>query len=207
MNFFRVLRNQRNKLIEVISLTPYNRAEFASAINQPVEQLSKLERARRFYIRARQSRIALAQIAKENSWSYIRTMSRSSMCSTTSRWLGSSLSLVDVSARLARVQFENKDTIDVIQRYDSPDTLFYCDPPYPHESRKQKKVYRYEMSGQDHQRLADALHSIKGKVVISGYRCELMDRLYENWKRIEAPTKWTHGAKGMRKEIIWIKKN
>ena len=201
-----MLRNERNKLIELIALTPYSRAEFVKAVQPTNELLSKLERARRFYIRARQSRIALAQTAKENSWSYIRSMSRSNMCSTTSRWLGSTVSLVEVSARLARVQFENKDALDVIKRYDSPDTLFYCDPPYPHESRQNIDSYKYEMSNEDHERLAGVLHSIKGKAVISGYRCDLMDRLYFTCKRIEAPIKWSHGAQGMRKEVVWVNK-
>ena len=205
VNFFEVLRNQRDRLIEVIALTPYSREEFVRALQQSKKRLSKLERARRFYIRARQSRIALAQTAKENSWSYIRTTSRGQMCSTTSRWLGSPVSLIDVSARLAKVQFENKNAIDIIKRYDSPGTLFYCDPPYPHESRQSTDSYKYEMSNRDHEHLAEILHSIKGKAVISGYKCELMDRAYSDWECIEAPIKWSHGAHGMRIEVIWTK--
>jgi len=108
---------------------------------------------------------------------------------------------------LARVQFENKDALDVIKRYDSPETLFYCDPPYPHESRQNIDSYKYEMSNEDHKRLAEALHSIKSKAVISGYRCELMDRLYADWTYIEAPEKWSHGAQGMRREVVWVNPN
>src|SRR5438552_16457678 len=52
VNFFRVLREQKDALIEAIGLTPFSRAEFEAAINEPTENLSGLERARRFYILA-----------------------------------------------------------------------------------------------------------------------------------------------------------
>ena len=36
----------------------------------------------------------------------------------------------DVSERLARVLIEQRDFIDILQRYDSPQVAFYLDPPY-----------------------------------------------------------------------------
>ena len=38
--------------------------------------------------------------------------------------------------RLLRVQIENRPATDVIALYDDKETLFYCDPPYPHDSRE-----------------------------------------------------------------------
>ena len=61
-NFFRVLREDKEKLVERIGLTPFSREEFALAC-QLDPSLTPLERARRFYIRARQVRIGLAQTA------------------------------------------------------------------------------------------------------------------------------------------------
>ena len=60
VNFFEALRNQGPKLIKAIGLTPFSREELALAC-APEQGLSKLERARRFYIRARQTRTGLAQ--------------------------------------------------------------------------------------------------------------------------------------------------
>ncbi len=51
------------------------------------------------------------------------------MSGAVSRWLGSIEDLPGIAERLLRVQIENRPAIDVIQLYDSPDTLFYCDPP------------------------------------------------------------------------------
>lgn len=46
-----------------------------------------------------------------------------------SRWLGSVEGLSEIVQRLLRVQMENAPAIDVIRRYDSEETFFYCDPP------------------------------------------------------------------------------
>ena len=69
-------------------------------------------------------------------------------------------------------------------RFHSPGTLFYCDPPYPHESRGDAKVYGFEMSDKEHEELAAALHKAEGAVAISSYRRPLMDRLYKDWFRV-----------------------
>src|SRR5919108_2460255 len=53
VNFFRVLREQKDALIEAIGLTPFSRAEFELAIARSTEELSPVERARRFFVRAR----------------------------------------------------------------------------------------------------------------------------------------------------------
>ena len=64
------------------------------------------------------------------------------MAGAVSRWLGAIEHLPDIAQKLLRVQFENAPAIEVIERYDSKDTLFYCDPPYPHESRGDKQGLR-----------------------------------------------------------------
>ena len=59
------------------------------------------------------------------------------------------------------------------------------------------------MSEDEHTELATALHSAKGNVAISGYRCDLMDALYEGWKIQEAPEKICHSVKEPRQEALW----
>jgi len=180
VNFFRVLRERRDALIEAIALTPFSREEFVRAIVEPTDGFSDLERARRFYVRVRQARMGLAQTATPGRWAACRCTSQRGMGGNVSRWLGSVQDLVEVAARLIRVQIEHRPAIDVIRAYDSPGTLFYCDPPYPHAARADAKAYRYEMSDEEHVELAKTLHKVKGKVAISGYRCNLMDELYRD---------------------------
>ncbi|MGH2505667.1 MAG: DNA adenine methylase, partial [Ktedonobacterales bacterium] len=121
-----------------------------------------------------------------------------------SRWLGSVEGLPEVATRLLRVQIENRPALEVISLYDSPDTLFYCDPPYPHDSRTDAKAYGYEMSDAEHTALATALRAVQGRAAVSSYRCDLMDTLYGDWKLIEAPTKNCHSSKQPRTEAIWV---
>jgi DNA adenine methylase len=203
-NFFRVLRNDKENLLEAIGLTPFSREEFEQAIQEPTEPISDLERARRFFVRARQVRTGLAQTASSGRWSHCLLTSRSGMAGAVSRWLGSVEGLSEIAQRLLRVQIEHAPAIEVIRRYDSAETLFYCDPPYPHDSRGDSNAYAYEMTDSDHHELAEVLHSVKGKVAISSYESPLMSELYKDWQCIEAPSRKVHSVKQDRIELLWI---
>lgn len=204
VNFFRVLRTQKDKLIEAIGLTPFSREEFELAIAPPAEGTSELERARRFFVRARQVRTGLAQKASSGRWAHCLLTSRAGMAGAVSRWLGSVEDLPEIAQRLLRVQIEHGPAIEVINRYDSPDTLFYCDPPYTHDARTDVNAYAYEMTDQQHRELAEVLHNVKGMVALSGYHSPLMRALYGDWRYIEAPEKLVHSVKAPRTEVLWV---
>jgi DNA adenine methylase len=202
-NFFRVLRTETEELMKQISLTPFSREEFYRSIYDPTEGDSDLERARKFYVRARQARTGMAQTATLGRWANCKTISRAGMSGSVSRWLHGSKVMDEIAERLMRVQIENRPAIDAIEVYDGPDTLLYCDPPYVHESRGDSKVYGFEMSEQQHRELADALKTCDGKVAISGYHCDLMDELYGHYERHDAPVKTCHSTKTPRQECLW----
>lgn len=204
VNFFRVLRNQKEALIEAIGLTPFSREEFFYAVNKPKEPIADLERARRFFIRARQTRTGLAQTASLGRWANCKRTSRAGMSGVVSRWLGSLEDLPEIALRLLRVQIENRPAGEVIKLYDDPETLFYCDPPYVHESRGDKKAYGFEMTDSEHRQLARILSQVKGKVAISGYRCSLMDEIYHGWRVVESQPKNCHSIKQVRTESLWM---
>ena len=203
VNFFRVLREQSDNLVRMIGLTPFSRAEFEAAISEPTDKLSPLERARRFYILARQVRTGLAQKASSGRWAHCKLTSRAGMAGAVSRWLGAVEDLPLIAQRLLRVQIENAPAIEVIQRYDSEETLFYCDPPYPHDSRGDSNAYAHEMTDDQHRELAEVLRSVKGKVALSSYHCKLMKELYGDWIQIESKEKLVHSVKTPRKEVLW----
>lgn len=203
VNFFRVLREQKEDLIEAIGLTPFSREEFELAIANAQDNITELEKARRFFIKARQVRTGLAQTASRGRWAYCLLTSRAGMAGAVSRWLGSVEGLSEIAQRLLRVQIENSPAIEVIRRYDSPETLFYCDPPYPHDSRGDINAYSYELTENQHRELANILHSVQGRVAISGYKSALMCELYGDWNRIEAAAKKAHSIKKERTEMLW----
>lgn len=204
VNFFRVLRDEKDKLVEAIGLTPFSREEFALACKLD-PKIPALERARRFYVRARQVRTGLAQTASLGRWANCKNTSRAGMSGVISRWLGAIEDLPLVAERLLRVQIENRPATDVIRLYDSPDTLFYCDPPYVHDTRGDAKAYGYEMTNQEHGELAQVLNKVRGMVAVSNYQCDLMDELYPppKWQKTVSGARTNHATKGTRIEVLW----
>jgi DNA adenine methylase len=204
VNFFRVLRTHRDALVEAIGLTPFSREEFYLSLHTNGTKLSNLERARRFFVRARQTRTGLAQTASLGRWANCKQTSRAGMSGVVSRWLGSVEALPEIAERLLRVQIENRPAMDVISLYDDRRTLFYCDPPYLHSTRGDSKAYGYEMGEVEHYELAGVLRRVKGKVALSGYRNKLMDDLFKGWRRFDAPQKHCHSIKQVRQESLWM---
>lgn len=203
-NFFRVLREDKERLIEQIGLTPFSREEFAAAC-QIAPNLPALERARQFYVRARQVRTGLAQTASLGRWANCKNTSRAGMSGVVSRWLGSLDALGQIADRLIRVQIENRPAEDVIRLYDSKNTLFYCDPPYIHNTRGDDSAYAFEMTDDEHCSLAEVLNSVKGMVALSNYDCDLLNRLYPppRWHKITGPNRTIHSTKDKRVEVLW----
>ncbi|MEE0099321.1 MAG: DNA adenine methylase [Gemmiger sp.] len=79
-----------------------------------------------------------------------------------------------VQERLRRVIIENLDFEHLIKTYDRENALFYCDPPYV----ETEKYYRARFQESDHKRLADALHNIKGRFLLSYNDCPQVRELY-----------------------------
>ena len=130
VNFFECLRDHADEIIRAISLTPFSREELMKACTSE-PGLTKIERARRFFTCARQTRTGLAQTSSEGRWAHCVLTSRAGMAGAVSRWLGSVEGLPQIVQRLQRVQIENAPATEVVRRYDSPETLFYCDPLIP----------------------------------------------------------------------------
>jgi len=209
VNFFRVLRDKPDELTRVLSLTPFSREEYHDAIYGDESIVDEVERARRFFIKARQTRTGLAQTASLGRWANCKETSRAGMSGVVSRWLGGVAGLPEVAQRLLRVQIENRPAVDVIRLYDSPTTLFYCDPPYLHVTRGDSNAYGFEMDEGEHRRLAEVLNQCKGMVAVSGYDHPLMDELYNpaNWCKTFGADKTIHSTKGMRQEVLWTNYN
>ena len=203
VNFFQTLRNQGTKLIRAISLTPFSREELIRAC-EPEKGLSRLERARRFYVRARQTRTGLAQKSSEGRWAHCVLTSRAGMAGAVSRWLGSVEGLPQIVQRLQRVQIEHAPALEVIRRYDTKDTVFYLDPPYVHAARGDTAAYGHEMTDREHGELAQTLNRIRGRAVLSGYRTKLYDRLFAKWQRVDAPSRLCHSVRKPRQESLWL---
>lgn len=67
------------------------------------------------------------------------------------------------SLRLRGVTILEYDAFDVIQKYDSPNTFFYLDPPYPIKHSR----YKFSWGLDEFIRLIESLKSVSGKFILS----------------------------------------
>ena len=85
-----------------------------------------------------------------------------------------------IKERLKTVVIENKSFEALIKQYDRSHTLFYCDPPYFGTER----YYDHGDApfGKDmHQKLAEILKGVKGKVIVSYNDAEFIRELYRGF--------------------------
>lgn len=209
VNFFRVIRDPSllAELQRRCELTPYSREEF-SELCRSQEPATPIEKAHWFFVRCRQARggIGMSNIT-QNAWA-ASTRTRRQMPEPISKYLSAIDGLTDVAARFRHVLIEAMPAIDLIQKYDGPDVLFYCDPPYLGSTRHGGKAatYHVEMTESEHRKLLEVLVDVQGKVVLSGYPSPLYDEALRTWTRVDRPMKVQFSnSGGDRTEVLWIK--
>ena len=164
--FFLVLSDptQFERFHRRIAVLPHSRELWRQCLETWQCQNDRVERVWRWFVVARQSFSGLFG----KSWSSAVTCSYRGMAGTSSKWLSTVESLPQIHARLQRVQIECADWRVILDRYDTPETLFYVDPPYVPETRRDG-AYHHELTGEDHRDLVDRLLNIQGMAVLSGY--------------------------------------
>lgn len=168
------LRDNGEELKRLLYLTPFARSEFEMAYEYAEDPL---ERARRTIIKSFMG-FGSDSIRHKSGF---RANSNRSGTTPAHDWRNYADVLDILVDRLRGVIIESRDYAKVIASHDSANTLFYIDPPYVHSTRESSKRYTYEMSDDDHERLSVILHSVRGKVVLSGYDCGLYYDLYHDW--------------------------
>ena len=201
---FRVLQNQGGEFVARVQFIPYSQREFEdAAVYSP--GASDLDKAVCDFVRWRQS-----FGGKGRTWSYTTGRARGGMAGDVNAWWTAIKQLPEVIDRLRRVQILHQPALRAIRRFDSPETLIYCDPPYVHGTREanSRDVYGVEMSEADHRELAAALNECEGAVVLSGYPSPLYEELLTHWRQVEFDIA-NHAAGGRKKqrttEVLWIK--
>lgn len=201
-NFFCVLRDQKEKLIEKLELTPCSIDEYNSCWEP---SLDPVEQARRFFTRTRLSYLSLGGQRKNKGMILAKTALNAKGGETVSRW-NRGIEKLDIVAKEIRTgyQITNWGFEECIEKMDFEDAFFYCDPPYTKRSRKSYNDYKFEFSDDDHSRLSDKLHGIKGKAMVSGYECSLMNSLYSDWRLVKFAPKLNNARVTESQECIWM---
>lgn len=191
VNFFRVLRERPDELIQALALTPWSRRECEEG-GEPSSD--PLEDARRFAVRCWQARAS--RIIGSSGWQHRIAGGYPDVA----LWAKLPDRLRAVTARLARAQIECRPAVDVIAQYNHRDVLIYADPPYLLGLRG--RAYTHEMTDEDHVRLLEVLMQHKGPVVLSGYRSELYMDTLKGWQHKTRETIALMGAR--RTEVLWL---
>jgi len=170
INLFRVLQNKElfDKLAHRLCWTPYSLAEFTRALG--MESDDPVDRAWAFF--TKQGQGFGGEAKSKGNWGRAFTSSRD-MAMMVSIWETRLSQLYHFHDRLTRVQFDNRDALDVIKYWDSDKTVFYLDPPYISDVRKYKIAYRHETTDGHHLKLVELLLSIKGQAALSGYNNDI----------------------------------
>lgn len=159
-----------------------------------------VERARRFFAESWQGLAGANGDGRCQGWrrTYDRDVARTIK--------GAVASLHQVAERLRGVAIDNLDWREVLERYDSPETLFYCDPPYLPATRKRTRPSDgygvNDLSADEHVELLAALQGVRGDVVLSGYPSDLYDSTLVGWARDETvATSLNRGGPAV--EVLW----
>jgi DNA adenine methylase len=206
VNLFNQLRNNHEELYRQIELTPYASQELSDARIKKNND-SDLERARKFLV---QSMMAVNGIFGEErgGFSSSDSYSRNNREARVNRWNNLPERLAKVVERLKNVRLENRDAIELLEKYvDRPATLVYLDPPYLGE-----RTNGYNIDANDegyHTKLLKMANKASCMIFISGYENKLYEALLSaeyGWHKrtIETSTKGPRGNNLARTEVVWM---
>lgn len=226
VNLFRVLRDEAKaaRLTEQLRLTPFARAEFNEALEAAEDDV---ERARHLIVRSYMgfgsNAHSSSPVADKTAFkTYTRPADQDAYRSTGFRansnrsgttpahdWANYPDALPAIVERLRGVIVESRPAIDVMKQHDGGGTLHYVDPPYLPETRSpankydlKHRMYRHELSVDDHKELLAFLQTLEGMVALSGYPSPLYDDALHDWKRVTTQA-LADGAR-KRTEVLWL---
>jgi DNA adenine methylase len=161
ITFWRVAREQPDKLERMLALTPHSQEEhrLARDIYGNPDMYSDLEVAWAVYV---QCNMSFAHKIR-GGWAFAREGSIAAV------WVNRMERLPQCFDRLKAVSFGCEDAIDFIKRWDAPDALHYCDPPYPGTNLGHYSGYTMA----DYEALCAALDAAEGSYILSNYHQEV----------------------------------
>ncbi len=196
VNLFECIRENPQKLAQMLYMTPYAREVYESAFKEISED--KFEAALNFYIRLNMGhgfRTSGERVGWKND---VQGRERSY---ASQDWCNLPGKIMQAAERLRGVQIENRPAVELIERFNFKNVLIYCDPPYMLKTRHGKQ-YRCEMDDNDHEILLRLLLQHKGPVLISGYDTELYDNMLAGWNRYETTAYSQVCSK--KRELLWM---
>jgi DNA adenine methylase len=153
----------------------YYNEEMRSVFKEDLKRddLTDLERAFRFFYVNRSSHNGIGGFS-------MNMVVRRNMAKSVSDYLSTVDRLTEIHQRLSKVMIYNRDAFDLMEKYSRDNVFMYVDPPYVLSTRSSAERYAVDMTDEQQERLIDICANSKAKLLISGYDCELYDKLLDN---------------------------
>lgn len=196
VNLFECIRENPAKLASMVYMTPYAREVYEKVFKEVPED--KFEATLNFYIRLNMGhgfRTSGGRVGWKND---IQGRERAYAAQD---WCHLPEKIMQAAERLRGVQIEHMPAVELIKRFNYPNVLIYCDPPYMLETRHGKQ-YRCEMDDKNHEELLKTLLQHKGPVLISGYDTDLYNDMLKGWTR--AGNISYSQACSKKHEVLWM---
>lgn len=153
INMYRIVKYHFEELVREFRWSLVSREMFGWQKNTTTESLTDIQRAARFYYLQKMT------FGGKATGQTFGTATRSPPKLNLFR-IDKDLSVAH--KRLSRTYIEHLDWQDCIRRYDSPETLFYLDPPYYGTTG-----YGNDFALDEYSKIADLAKSIQGKMIVS----------------------------------------
>lgn len=152
--FFRVIRDKEkcNALVERLSICIHSREEFIWSRDTWKNCEDEVERAARWFYTICKSFGAQGRNFGRGT---------KSTAQFTNTFWGRIENIFPCHQRLKNVQIENQDWRQCLKDFDSPDMVWYIDPPYYQYAQG---MYECELKKEDHEELLERIQSLKGFV-------------------------------------------
>ncbi|MEM9118491.1 MAG: DNA adenine methylase [Cyanobacteria bacterium P01_F01_bin.56] len=180
VNFFRVLRYHPEALIQELKLIPNSREEFEAYLQHP--GFTDIQRAARWFF--------LNANSFGGKGEHFAAGKRSGGGALVSQQYRLE-TIRKCADRFDKVVVENLDVIECLERYDSPETLFFLDPPYLAGA-----TYKNRMSIEQHQLLAETVLGLQGNWILTYDDVPQLREWYSGCEFIEVST-----AKGISNNL------
>ena len=199
VNLFKVVRTRGRALIKALKYTPFSREEFILSY-KPTKDV--FEQARRTIVR---SFMGFDSGAASGNMTGFRFNSNRSGTTPAHDWKNYPEALDAIISRLQGVVIENRDALTVAKSVDGLETLHFFDPPYVPDTRyngSKAKVYRYEMTSEQHGDLCQTILNLKGAVVLCGYDNWIYNEMLKGWQKVKKDVRGDGAV--YRTEVLWI---
>lgn len=195
---FRVIRDDGLELAKRIEMTPWSEEEYAFCVHHYQESSGdEIEDARRFLVMSWMTHGVKFDVSAGFKHNGLK-----GHVYPAHLWRDLPERLLAVVNRLKDAEIRNRPALEMIAYYNDPTCLIYADPPYPRDTRTGGRLYRYEMTLEQHAEMLDALVLHEGPVVLSSYDHPLYRTKLHHWQCVTAPSIAEYG--NHRTEFLWL---